>query len=295
MIGIGKTFTGLFVASSALVIGLVVARDLTDTAGTFHTADLIVDRQISNSTEVFISLGAGQHDNVDLWAGGPHTSRVEIDPSANSPTLSGIVAGNEGDLLWLWNGGFPGACAQSIVGSLCDEFALLNNSSSSSPNNRIWTADGKNLNVPNNDGVLLIYVGGFGWTVFGGATTSVRAQELSIDPSTTPAALGNGSTNDNYNPWAGTGVTSYVKQDTGLTSTVTGLSAAGAPNAEGRIVVFLNISTTGTITFTHDAGTSTPANRFLLPGAASLPIGPLGSVTFIYDLFAQRWRVLAHT
>lgn len=295
MIGIGKTFTGAFVATIALAVALFVGYELRP-AATFRTTDLVVDHNINNSTETFIALGAGTFNNVDLWSGGAHTSRVEIDPSANSPTLTGIVAGSEGDLLLLWNGGFPGACnTASVVGALCDEITLVNNSGSSLVNNRIWTANGKNLNIPNNDGVLLIYDGGFGWTVFGGATTTIRAQQLSLDPVAIPTALINGSTNDNYNPWGATSVTSHVRQDTGATSTVTGLVAAGAPNADSRIVVFENISATGTITFAHNNGGSIPANRFLLPGGAPLLIGPLGSVTFIYDQTVSMWRVQAHT
>jgi len=46
MIGIGKNFTGLFIASSVLVIGLVIARHGEPThgvRGTFRTQDLVVD------------------------------------------------------------------------------------------------------------------------------------------------------------------------------------------------------------------------------------------------------------
>jgi len=57
MIGIGKSFTGLFVASSVLVIGLAIARrePTYDVKGTFRTENLLVDTNASMATN-----GTGQ-------------------------------------------------------------------------------------------------------------------------------------------------------------------------------------------------------------------------------------------
>jgi hypothetical protein len=169
---------------------------------------------------------------------------------------------------------------------------LLSQSASSLAANRIWVADGKDLRIPNNDGVWLKYVGD-SWIVFGGATTNIRAHELSLEPVAEPTALANGSTTNNYSPFP-SGVSSHVRQDlAGATATITGISAAGAPNSEGRVLVFTNISATGTLTVKHDDSGSSAVNRILCPGAADITLGPLSSMALIYDLNVGIWRVIA--
>lgn len=264
--------------------GLTCAPNPITGVGTVRIADLL---NVPN--EDFISLGGATNNDVDLWSGGPHISRVEIDPSTPSTTISGIVAGSDGDMLWLWNGG-----GQPTP----DTITLLNDSSSSLADNRIWIADGKGLNIPNNDGVLLIYDGGFGWTIFGGATSSIRAQEFSLDPSVA-ATLTNGSTNNNYDPWGVAGVTtnSNVKLTVASsgTATITGLIAAGAPNSEGRLVMLTNVAA-GTVFVTDNDSGSSGDNRILLPnGQKIISLIQDQSVTLFYDIATNFWRVQSYT
>jgi hypothetical protein len=67
-----------------------------------------------------------------------------------------------------------------------------------------------------------------------------------------------------------------------------------ATGVADRVVTIVNIATVAnrTLTITHEAATSTAANRFSLPNAMSwiIPIG--GSVTFWYDGSSSRWRPL---
>jgi len=266
-------------------VGNMPAGDVLAVPGSLSVASLF-----TLGAEDFITTG-GTQDDLDLWGGGPHTPRVEIDlTGSTSVTITGIVAGSEGDLLWLWNGG--GASGNP------DTVTLLNDNAGSSPLNRIWVADGKQVNIPNNDGVLLIYDGGFGWTVFGGATSIIRAQEFSFEPCATPPALSNGSTTNSYDPWTAAGVStsSCVQQDVaaGGVATVTGIAAAGAPNAIGRVVVFQNTSTSGTILIPN-AGDPINDDKILTPGGGTISLASQQSITLIYDDSIAMWRTLAYT
>jgi hypothetical protein len=232
---------------------------------------------------------ATELDNYDPWHAGPHTARVEVDPTQATLLITGIVAGADGDELLLWNGGNGGTNPNWIT--------LPSQSSSSSALNRFWIANGKEVNIVNNDGLLLIYDGGFGWTAFGAATSIIRAQELSVDPTVAPTALTSGSTTNNYNPWTGTSTTSYVRQDVSGsgTATITGITAAGAPNSTGRVLFWNNISAAGSITFKSSNGGSTGPNQIIGPNNQDVTIGPDGSITFLYDTTEDAWRVLDST
>ena len=72
-------------------------------AGTIGIAQLVTIQSEQINTETATEL-----DNYDPWSGGPHTTRVEVDPTQAKLLITGIVAGNDGDLLWLWNGGNGG-------------------------------------------------------------------------------------------------------------------------------------------------------------------------------------------
>lgn len=248
------------------------------------TGDVMVATQFNIPGETILTAGGTLHD-WDPWQGGPHTTRVEIDLNQPTATIDGIVAGSDGDELLLWNGG---------GGSNPDWVTLVNQGSASSALNRLWIADGKLVNIPNNDGVLLVYDVGFGWTGFGAATSIVRAQQLSLDPAAIPAALASGSAVNNYNPWAGLPMpTSYVQQDvTGSgTATITGISAAGAPNSSGRVVLWENISIAGSQTFVNGSGSSSGVNQILTPGGQSVTLPPGGSTWIVYDTTIDSWRV----
>ncbi len=103
----------------------------------------------------------------------------------------------------------------------------------------------------------------------------------------TPATLGGGNTND-YAP-TGLAAANVIRQtpEAGGTSVITGLT--GGTN--GRVITIHNIGAAN-LSFAHDA-TSTAANRFLLPGAATLVISQQGSATFWYDTTSSRWRLLS--
>lgn len=282
----------LLVTMLAAVGALTIStQDHYRTQSTFRTQNLIVDNIINNDTEVFFSCSSSPLDNIDPWLGGAHNSRVEIDMAANHCTINGIIAGKEGDLLYLWNGGGggSGASAQNPL------TITLNNAASSIPVDDIYIANGKGLNIPNNDGVLLIYDGGFGWTVFGGATSSIRATEFDYETAATPTALASGSSVNNYNPWTGTTTSSFVKQNvTGSgTATITGLTAAGAPNSDGRVVVIKNVSGSGTIAFTCKDGASTPDDQIACPNGSTFSIAHDESVTLLYDDTVNFYSVLS--
>lgn len=252
-------------------------------AGTIGIAQLVTIQSEQINTET-----AAELDNYDPWSGGPHTTRVEVDPTQAKLLITGIVAGNDGDLLWLWNGGNGGTNPNWIT--------LPSQSASSSGANRFWIADGKLVNIPNNDGVLLIYDGSFGWTCFQCATSIVRAQELSLDPAAIPSALSPGTYND-YNPF-GAGTTSYIRQDVsgvGIAE-ITGIIAAGAPNSEGRLLVIENSSTSGgVITIDNDSSSSSISNRILTPTGESITLSAQQSATLIYDDSVAIWRTASYT
>ena len=94
--------------------------------------------------------------------------------------------------------------------------------------------------------------------------------------------LGAGTTNDQTIA-ASTSVVRMTPNAAG--STLTGMTGG----ADGRVVTIFNISTTASITLSHDTG-SANANRFFLPNASSVTIPPLSGIEFIYDSTSTRWR-----
>jgi hypothetical protein len=108
--------------------------------------------------------------------------------------------------------------------------------------------------------------------------------------SITPAAIT--GTNNNYSP---TGLTSNttIWQDLSAAATLTGLAAG----VDGSEVTIVNISTTAAniITISHQSGSSTAANRFILPNATSWYIVNGGSATFKYNAAQSRWYMLRYT
>jgi hypothetical protein len=277
-------------------------------AGTSCTPDPItsigtitVNQQLNvPNGQVFLTTG-GTLNNWDPWtiAGVGRTSYVEIDPNTASTTITGLAAGNDGDYVTLWNGGNGGSAGVDGGTGLPDTVTLVSQSASSLAANRFWIADGKMVNIPNNDGVVLRYDGGFGWVCFSCATSIVRAQELSLDPAAIPAAIPINTVVNDYSPFASASqTTSYVRQDISGGPgqiTITGIVAAGAPNSEGRLVVFENVSSNGIILFTNDDSASSPANRILTSNGSGVTLSPQQSITLIYDNTADIWRAQGYT
>jgi hypothetical protein len=128
-----------------------------------------------------------------------------------------------------------------------------------------------------------------GAITFGGQVTlasSGFAGAIVMNAELTPAQL-----TANQNNYAPTNFATafLIRQGVDATGrTITGLAGGAA----GRIVVISNIETGGTniITITNEDGASTAANRFTLPSAVSVLIGPGESIMFLYDGTSSRWR-----
>ena len=212
---------------------------------------------------------------------------VEIDTtSAMAPfNITGIVAGNDGDLLYIWNGG----------GLDNVSFTFTDSDTASSALNRFHLPFGGPYMLGYQSGALFIYLGGFGWSLLHGDGGNVTPLQLALMP-TRPTALANGSTNNNYNPWGSSFRTPSVYQDTGATSTITGFTAPQAGGIgfpvgnDGAELNFVNISTTGTITITCNDGSSAAQNRVYC--STSIVLTPYSSMRLLYDTTVSGgWRV----
>lgn len=260
----------------------------------FRTTDLVVDSTsslgnvVTFANEVFASP-TGSVDNFDPWSGGTHTSRLEIDTtaSANPFNVTGIVAGTDGDLLYIWNGG--GLNDVPITFTDRDPASL--------PLNRFHLPFSGPYMLGYQGGALFVYLGSFGWSLLHGDGGNVMPNQLTLPP-TRPTALVNGSTNPDYDPWAGGAVrTPAVYQDTGATSTITGIAAPNTGTGKGFVegndgaeLDFVNISTTGTITITCLDPLSLGENRIFC--SSPIILTPFSSVRLLYDETASGgWRV----
>jgi hypothetical protein len=232
------------------------------------------------NTELIDAPAGPELDDYNPWGAGARTTRLEIDLTATGGTdvltLTGITAGNDGDELVLWNGGDAPCLAPCTI-------TLVNDSASSAALNRLHLPNGKNIAVGYQDGTRLIYLGGFGWSLFTGSMTQVVAQELSTVPAR--ATLAASSSTNNWNPWGAAEVSSLVYVDiTGSgTATVTGLLAAGAPNSDGRHVTIVNVSASNTLAILNQNGGSSGANQVITPGAATITIPAGGAAELVYD------------
>ena len=66
--------------------------------------------------------------------------------------------------------------------------------------------------------------------------------------------------------------------------TITGL----AGGSDGRIITITNIGATNSLVLANESGSSTAANRFLIPANTTLPVNT--SLAFRYDGTSSRWR-----
>jgi hypothetical protein len=116
-------------------------------------------------------------------------------------------------------------------------------------------------------------------------------RQLTMTDPITPPAIGAGNTN-NYAP-SGFFDCAWILQNVSAAGAVmTGLRFTD----DGQMIYLQNISDTvaNVLTLAHESASSDAANRFLLPGNASLVIPNNGGALLRYDGTAARWRVLSH-
>ena len=103
-----------------------------------------------------------------------------------------------------------------------------------------------------------------------------------------PAALAVGNNND-YNP-TGIDEAIMIRLTPAAGAFLTGIAA---PSVAGRVLTLINLGADD-ITVTHEDGSSTAANRIVLPNStASVVIRDNGVMTLWYDASSARWRVLS--
>jgi hypothetical protein len=118
------------------------------------------------------------------------------------------------------------------------------------------------------------------------AGAQLTAGPLIVQGILSPAALSAGN-NNNYNP-AGLDSAIVLRLTPGVGSLLTGIAA---PSVPGQTLVIFNLGTDD-LTVTHEDGSSSAANRILLPNAtASVVVRDNGSITLWYDGTSSRWRV----
>lgn len=84
--------------------------------------------------------------------------------------------------------------------------------------------------------------------------------------------------------------TSYIT----ITGTGTPVITGAVPAATGHIVTLVMSSTSASVQFTHEDTNSSAANRFHLPGGATLTVAASQMVTFIYGTDGtSRWLLMS--
>jgi hypothetical protein len=151
--------------------------------------------------------------------------------------------------------------------------------------NRFVLPNAQPYTIPAGGGALLSYDTAGNWVV-----TAAVGNVLETSPQyITPAVLAAGDT-DNYEPTdaisgqSGRYAVVWRIQGNAGASVLTGVNAtpAGTPAfANGSRILLMNYGTL--MTLTHQAAGSAAANRFNLPGAATLTLRQFGSIELIYD------------
>lgn len=117
------------------------------------------------------------------------------------------------------------------------------------------------------------------------------ARKLGLGTQTAAIALAAGSNNDVAIRGSRGNTTTMLQFTVNASgSTMTGMDAATI--SDGDLFFIRNNSSAGNLTLTNADALSLAANRFLLPGAASLVIPPRGGATVEYDA-TLGWTVLA--
>lgn len=114
------------------------------------------------------------------------------------------------------------------------------------------------------------------------------ALPVSLSAIVSPAALAAGDT-DNYDP-TGLAAANVLR----LTPDATNSALTGLVAQVNRLMLVCNVGTAGNLVLEHDDAGSTAGNRFILPGASALTLGPGSAVRLWYDAISERWRALAY-
>ena len=83
---------------------------------------------------------------------------------------------------------------------------------------------------------------------------------------------------------------SYFRISSTMNTNVTGIVSLGV--SDGRLLIIVNVGT-NTITLKHEDASSSPANRFDLPGGSDVILGSRGTATMIYDGADARWNLIS--
>lgn len=113
-------------------------------------------------------------------------------------------------------------------------------------------------------------------------TNAVYAKLGYATPSISPAQI-----TADQNNYTGVGQVGVGRLDFDAAHSITGILAP--TDGRGKILTLWNISAFNA-TFTHEDGASTATNRFLLPNAANIVIGPNEGLQLWYDDVLTRWR-----
>lgn len=116
-------------------------------------------------------------------------------------------------------------------------------------------------------------------------TVAQASQSFALTGVITPTQIG--ANQNNYAP-TGIGTASTLRVSASGAFNITGITGGSI----GRLLLLENVGSFN-ITLTHDDASSTAANRFLLPGGASVVIAPNKSAAISYDATSGRWRLIA--
>lgn len=122
-----------------------------------------------------------------------------------------------------------------------------------------------------------------------GVDGSVITDGTMIRPYTRQVAASITSDQNNYAP-TGYDTATDFRISTDASRAIGGLAGGWA----NRRITIYNVGSNDLV-IAHEGGSSTAANRFLLPGSASLTIASLGGASFIYDGASSRWRCVGKT
>jgi hypothetical protein len=119
------------------------------------------------------------------------------------------------------------------------------------------------------------------WTPGGGA----------VSVSNTFTVTGGSPFNGNRNDFnLGTTATLYrLENNTAGSIDFTGIVAPASP----RVIILHNIGAQTIVIKNQDAGSTTAANRFDLPGGGDILLGQRGPATFVYDTIDARWKLVS--
>lgn len=156
---------------------------------------------------------------------------------------------------------------------------------------RLRVVMGSSPSVQALSGILDIF-GQSGVTIRSGSYVQLSGTFISaptsfrLDSAISPTSL-SASQND-YNPTS-LSTANTIRQDASNNVNITGLQGG----ANGRIIIFHNISAANTISFTHEDAASSAANRFVCPSSATLTIPVGGTAVIRYDGTSSRWRIVS--